>query len=321
MLTSFFLLIGGFMLLVKGADYLVGGSSAIARRLGIKPIIIGLTLVAFGTSTPELVVNIVSVLGGKPEIAVGNILGSNIVNILLILGISAFIFPLIVDRRSAWRGIPLAMVSSVLPLLLATNFFTLPSGTHVLSRIDGAILFAFFLYFLYDTREAARGMVGEEEEVPHNVSRLSRNILFSVMGLFGLVVGGKLVVDGAVAIAQSFGMPESIIALTIVAIGTSLPELVTSVVAAYKKEADIAVGNIIGSNIFNVFLILGVSSLIAPLPFSTDAVTDLLMTLAATVLFFVAVFVGRRYTLERWQGIAFVGVYVAYIWFLLTTRV
>ena len=141
------------MLLVKGADYLVGGSSAIARRLGIKPIIIGLTLVAFGTSTPELVVNIVSVLGGKPEIAVGNILGSNIVNILLILGISAFIFPLIVDRRSAWRGIPLAMVSSVLPLLLATNFFTLPSGTHVLSRIDGAILFAFFLYFLYDTRD------------------------------------------------------------------------------------------------------------------------------------------------------------------------
>lgn len=308
----------GFAVLIKGADLLVGGASSIANRFGVSALVIGLTIVAFGTSAPELVVNIMSSLQGNTDIAIGNILGSNIVNILLILGISSLIFPLAVQKSTVWKEIPLALLAMIMVAIMANDMVVDGASTSSLTRIDGFVLIGFFVIFLYYifgiSKESAN--TGETEEKIEKYS-FGRSSLMVVLGITGLVVGGKWIVDGAVAFAAGFGVSEALIGLTIVAVGTSLPELATSAVAAYRRNVDIAIGNIVGSNIFNVFWILGVSALIKPLPFSPALTVDLMVAVIATVLLFLALFVGKRHTLERWQGGIFVALYVAYIIYLI----
>jgi cation:H+ antiporter len=311
------LFIVGFVLLIKGADYLVTGASSLAFKLGIAPLVIGLTIVAFGTSAPELVVNLLASFSGSTDIAIGNILGSNIVNILVILGITAIIFPLTVQKSTVWKEIPFAFLGVVVLAFMASDALLDGAATSVLSRIDGLLLMSFFAIFLYYIVGIAKQSPDDTQEKPADLS-LMRSGLLIAAGLVGLVIGGKWIVDGAIVFAQSLGVSEALIGLTIVAIGTSLPELATSVVAALKKNVDIAVGNIVGSNIFNIFWILGISAFITPLPFAPAMTTDILVTLGASLLLFLALFVGKRHTIEKWQGFAFIGLYVLYVVYVIS---
>jgi cation:H+ antiporter len=308
----------GFVLLIKGADLLVSGASSMANKFGVSALVVGLTIVAFGTSAPELVVNILASLQGNTDIAIGNIAGSNIVNILLILGISAMIYPLAVQKGTTWKEIPFALLAIVVVTIMASDMFIDGASTSALSRIDGLVLIGFFIIFLYYIFGLAKASAGQpgSEEVIEQYSWV-RSSLMVGGGIAGLVIGGKWIVDGAVVFASGLGVSEALIGLTIVAVGTSLPELATSAVAAYKRNADIAVGNIVGSNIFNIFWILGVSAIIRPLPLSPMLVIDLLVAIFATVLLFVVLFVGKRHVLERWQGGVFIVVYIVYIWYLI----
>jgi len=311
------LFIVGFVLLIKGADYLVTGASSLAFKLGIAPLVIGLTIVAFGTSAPELIVNLLASFSGNTDIAIGNILGSNIVNILVILGVSAIIFPLTVQKSTVWKEIPFALLGVVVLAFMASDALLDGAATSVLTRIDGLVLISFFAIFLYYIVGIAKQSPDDTQEKPADLS-LVRSGLLIAAGLVGLVIGGKWIVDGAIVFAQSLGVSEALIGLTIVAIGTSLPELATSVVAALKKNVDIAVGNIVGSNIFNIFWILGISAFITPLPFAPAMTTDILVTLGASLLLFLALFVGKRHTIEKWQGFAFIGLYVLYVVYVIS---
>lgn len=308
----------GFVFLIKGADILVDGATSLAKRLGVSALVIGLTIVSFGTSAPELVVNLLASFSGSTDIAIGNVVGSNIVNILLILGLSACVYPLTVKRSTVWKEIPFALLAVTVLAVLASDTLINGMATSELSRGDGLVLASFFLIFLYyifGLAKAEPAVVDEAESVAL-VSK-TKAVSMVVVGIGGLVLGGKWIVDGAVALASGFGVSESLIGLTIVAVGTSLPEMATSVVAAYRRNVDIAVGNVIGSNIFNIFWILGLSATIAPLPFASALGIDLLVMLGATLVLFLALFVGKRHVLERWQGVGFVFLYVLYIVYLL----
>jgi cation:H+ antiporter len=310
-------LLGGLLLLYKGADWLVSGSSSLARRLGIKPIIVGLTVVAFGTSAPEMFVNLTASLEGKADIAMSNIIGSNIANVLLILGIVALVRPLILKSQTVSREIPIALLASALVWILASDRLLVGGASNGLNRIDGLILLAFFAAFLYYVVSVAVRERGAREE---KARAIGISIGLSALGLFGLALGGKLTIDGASALAAAFGLSERFIGLTIVAIGTSLPELLTSVVAAMRKHGDLAIGNIIGSNIFNVFWILGLSAVIKRLP-ATDANRhDVLVAVAATALLLVFSLIGKKFVLERWQGAILLLVYATYIGVLALAR-
>lgn len=326
MLLTYILFIVGFAALIKGAGLLVDGASSLAKRLGVSALMIGLTIVAFGTSTPELIVNIFASLKGNSDIAIGNILGSNIANILLILGISAAIYPLAVKKGTVWKEIPFSFLAVLVLALMVNDALIDNSPFSGLTRIDGFVLISFFIIFLYyafgiskaepadaEIPEYSRGTI----ETKPRLHSLSRSCLMVSGGLIGLVLGGKWIVDGAVAIATNFGVSEALLGLTVVAVGTSLPELATSAVAAYKKNVDIAVGNIVGSNIFNIFWILGVSAIIRPLPFSQTLMSDVLVTIAATLLLFATMFIGKRHILEQWQGICFIVLYVGYVIYLI----
>lgn len=304
----------GFVLLIKGANMLVDGASALASRLGISALVIGLTIVAFGTSAPELVVNLLASLSGNTDIAIGNVVGSNIANILLILGMSAAVYPLAVKSTTVWKEIPFALLAVTVLYVLANDVLIDGASVSVLSRIDGLILMSFFVIFLYYIIGLAKSGNVEVEEVPSLTVPMAS--FYTVLGIAGLVVGGKWIVDGAIAIASLLGVSESLIGLTIVAIGTSLPEMATSVVAAYKKNVDIAVGNVVGSNIFNVFWILGISAFVNPLPFAPALNLDLMVTIGVTLSLFLALFVGKRHEIERWQGVVFVFLYIFYISYL-----
>jgi len=308
----YILMVVGFGLLIKGADFLVDGASAIAKKFGVSALVIGLTIVAFGTSAPELIVNIFASVQGNTDIAIGNILGSNIANILLILGISSMIFPLTVKKGTVWKEIPLGLLAIVVVAIMANDRIIDGGGFSGLTRIDGLILISFFIIFLYYTFGISKVEGVEETDTIHNYSVL-RSVMMVIIGLVGLTLGGKWIVDSAVTIAEGLNISQAVIGLTVVAIGTSLPELATSAVAAYKKNTDIAVGNIVGSNIFNLFWILGVSAIINPLPFSSVLMRDVIMTIIATFLLFAFLFVGKRHLLERWQGFCFVIIYIAYI--------
>lgn len=308
----------GFVLLIKGADWLVSGASSVASRYGVSPLVIGLTIVAFGTSAPELIVNLVASLQGNTDIAIGNVVGSNIANILLILGISALIYPLTVQKSTVWKEIPFALLAVVMVTILANDVLIDQFSTSAITRIDGFVLIGFFIIFLYYVFGVAFNSpqaVPEGEKI--EMYSLTRSSGMIISGLVGLVIGGKWIVDGAVTFASSLGVSEALIGLTIVAVGTSLPELATSAVAAYKKNVDIAVGNIVGSNIFNVFWILGMSAVIKPLPFDVKLNFDMVVVIITTMLLFLALFVGRKHTIERWQGGVFVAAYVMYTIFLI----
>ncbi len=310
---TYLLLLVGFVFLIKGAGFLVDGSSSLAKKMNISNLVIGLTIVAFGTSAPELFVNLFASLNGTTDIAIGNIVGSNIANILLILGISAIIYPLKVGKGTVWKEIPLSLLAAGLLLVMANDALIDGVNFNALTRIDGIILIAFFVVFLYYTFGIAGETEDESEESSLPVYSGMRSVGLIILGLVGLVIGGQWIVSSAIAIALSMGLSDTLIGLTIVAIGTSLPELATSAVAAYKKNTDIAVGNVVGSNIFNIFWILGLSSIISPLPFASKLNFDLLAMVGASALLFVWMFLGKRHVLERWQGIFFVCTYIVYL--------
>lgn len=307
-MLSFIMLVVGFALLVWGADKFVAGASAFARRLGVSPLLVGLTIVAFGTSAPELAVSLTAALQGANEIAVGNVLGSNVFNLLVVAGLSAVLCPLIMDRTLLRRDWPLSVAAAVLLLL-----FLAPDLT--ISRVEGLILLAVFIVVLVVQIRAAmqgRGAAdSEEEEIPMSPLLIGVNI---VLGLACIIIGGQLAVNGATGIARMFGLSETLIGLTIVAIGTSLPELVTSLVAAHKGQNEIAMGNVIGSNLFNILLILGVSASITPIPVQAVSVIDCIVLIAASVIFYLPAMRGK---LGRAPGAVMALCYVAYTAYLI----
>lgn len=306
-------LILGLVVLIKGADLLVNGAASIARRLRISDLVIGLTVVAFGTSTPELFVNLLASFKGTTDIAVGNILGSNIANILLILGVCALIHPLSVTRGMVWKGIPFSLLA-VIVLGITVNDRLLDSATiAVISRSDGLVLLSFFVIFLYYSFAVAAEVPGLDTHMPTKQYRLPVALLLTIAGLAGLALGGKWIVDGAVAIALQLGMSEVLVGLTIVAVGTSLPELAASAMAVRKGNVEIAIGNVVGSNIFNIFLVLGVSATVKPLPFPIGGNLDIIVVTLASLLLFLFMFTGLRRFLDRWEGVIFVLLYAVYI--------
>ena len=317
MLTAIILLLIGLVILILGAEGLVRGASSISKKAGIPPLVIGLTIVAFGTSAPELIVNIFSAVKGTTDIAIGNIIGSNISNMLLILGISALIVNLKVQKSTTWKEIPFAALSVLMLFVMANDKIFDKAGADILTRTDGLVLLGFFAIFMYYTIELFKK--GNEDSSGDEIKTYSYpiSVLLAVGGLVFLFFGGKLLVDQAVILAKLAGLSEIFIGLTVVAIGTSLPELATSVIAAKKGESDIAIGNVVGSNIFNVFWILGITSTIRPLPLNLNANIDILICLMVTLALFVAMFIGKKQKLEKWQGILFVLSYFIYIIYLI----
>lgn len=318
-MLNILLLAAGFVVLIYGANKLVDAASDLALRLKVPPIVIGLTIVAFGTSAPELSVNLIAAARHSTDIALGNIIGSNILNILLILGISSAIAPLTVKSNTTWIEIPLAFLSALVVLAMVSDIWLDQAGQGKVSRSDGIILLFFFIIFLVYNFQLARRGIAEGEEAPETkLYSLPMAVFYILFGLALLVLGGRLIVDNAVALARLAGLSERLIGLTVVSIGTSLPELATSIVAARKKSTDLAIGNVVGSNIFNVFLVLGLSSIVYPIPISGGNVFDILVNILASALLFIFLFTGKGRRLERWEGILFVLLYLAYlIWLIL----
>lgn len=315
-IISIGLFLVGLTILLLGAEGLVRGASSISKNAGVPPIVIGLTVVAFGTSSPEFVVNTLSASKGVTDIALGNIIGSNIANILLILGASALITELSIQKNTVWKEIPFATLAVLVVFAMANDIFLDNETTNVLTRIDGLILLIFFAIFMYYIFELAReGTVEIREE--EYVYPMHISIILTIGGLLFLFFGGQLLVEQAVNLARLAGLSELFIGLTIVAIGTSLPELATSLLAAKKGQIDLAVGNVVGSNIFNIFWILGVTGVIAPIPVSVNANVDITICLLVNVALFIAMFVGKKHKLKRWQGGVFIIVYIIYLTYLI----
>jgi cation:H+ antiporter len=306
----------GFLPLVFGANILVDGASSLAKKLNIPNIVIGLTIVAFGTSAPELIVNIFAALSKNTEIVLGNIVGSNIFNILGILGVAAFIYPLAVKTNTTWIEIPLALLASVSIIILGNDSFIDNSSWSGLSRIDGIVLLLFFIIFLsYNIKLAKAGR--DQDDIAVKDLTIFKSILLLIIGFGLLVLGGRIIVLFAVKFAQLIGIPERIIALTIISIGTSLPELATSIIAALKRNVDIAIGNVVGSNIFNIFFILGLSSVITPVQVMAISNIDLVVNIVASLMLFVFIFTGKERKIEKWEGIIFILLYISYIYYLI----
>ena len=310
-MLSFVMLVIGFVLLVWGADKFVEGASALARKMGVSPLLVGLTIVAFGTSMPELAVSVTAALRGANEIAVGNVVGSNMFNLLVVAGLSAVICPLVMDKMLLRRDWPLSIFAAVL-LLVAI------APDHVIARWEGAVLLVIFAVILSRQIKAAlndRAQLAAAEAEAAEMTKSPVLIWVNiVLGLACIVLGGQLAVNGATGIARMFGLSETLIGLTIVAIGTSLPELVTSIVAARKGQNEIAMGNVIGSNLFNILLILGVSSVITPIPVQATSIIDCLFLIAISVVFYLP---ARKGKLGRLPGAVMAAMYVAYTAYLI----
>lgn len=307
-------LVVGLVLLVKGADWLVDGASKLAKRLGVTDLVIGLTIVAFGTSMPEFVVNMVSVVDGATDLAITNILGSNIINTLVILGCSALVCPLVAQRSTVRLDIPLNIVAGVLVLVFV--FISSPMEPKGLSRIEGLallVVFAAFLVYTFYTAKADATTTTESTPFP-----IWKCVVLILAGLVGLVVGGEMIVKSAVAIARYCGVAEAVIGLTIVALGTSLPELATSVVAAFKHNNDIAIGNVVGSNIFNVFFILGTSAIIKHLPVYPGIEIDAALV-AVSALAVWLLLCNKNRSINRWGGALLLVIYAGYLTYRLLT--
>ncbi|HQO08686.1 MAG TPA: calcium/sodium antiporter [Clostridiales bacterium] len=310
------LLISGFIPLILGAGLLVDSSSSLAKKLNIPNIVIGLTIVAFGTSAPELVVNVFSSLDHNSDITLGNVMGSNIFNILCILGISALIFPLKVKSNTTWIEIPMCLLSAIVVMILANDIFLDGADRSLLTRTEGLVLLAFFLIFIgYNIQMMRTGSYSEI--VPVKEMTVLKAVLFIVLGLAGLVAGGKIIVVFATKFATELGISQRIIALTIVSVGTSLPELATSAMAAKKKNVDIAIGNIVGSNIFNAFYILGTSATIYPVATQDLSNFDMTVNIVASLLLFVFIFTGKDRKIEKIEGAILLLLYISYLIILL----
>lgn len=316
MIIHVILLLVGLVLILSGANFLTDGAAALAKRFNISSLVIGLTIVAFGTSAPELTVSVVSAINGSAELAIGNVVGSNIFNILMIVGVTAVVAPIRITRGTLTKEIPLAILSSVVVLICANDLFLGTGTENVINRADGLLMLCFFLIFLGYTFAIAHNY-SDEESAKIKSLPVWRCVVYIIGGLAALIFGGRLFVDGSSEIARSLGVGESIIGLTLVAMGTSLPELATSVVAALKKNPEIAIGNVIGSNLFNVFFVLGASAAISPLPLGGITNFDLLYLLGASVLMF---FVGKYHKermITRAEGIVMILAYVIYTGYLI----
>jgi cation:H+ antiporter len=312
-MISVFALLAGLAVLIKAADFLVSGASAVASRLGVPSLVIGLTVVSFGTSLPEMLVTMISGLRGNADLAIANVIGSNIANVLLVLGIAAIVRPLPVRNSTVVSEIPFSLTAALLVGFLANS--ALFSGLPELSinRLDGVLLLFFFcMFMLYVLKVSLENGNTEVTARPTNMS-MPRAMAYLLLGIVGLYFGGDWVVDGAVGVAQLLNVDDALIGLTIVAIGTSSPELVASAVAAYRNEADIAVGNIVGSNIFNLLWVLGLTATVVELPFEAVSNTDLVMVIASSALIILALVSSRNNTIMRLHGSVFVVLYLGYL--------
>lgn len=311
---NYVLILVGFVLLIKGADYFVDGASAIAKTFKIPTLVIGLTIVAFGTSAPEAAVSITSAIQGQNAIAMGNVVGSNIFNLLMVVGVSAFICPFSVKKSILLKEFPFVLLSGIVLLVISFDTALQGSAQNILTRGDGIILLLFFGIFMYYLIAMAITSKDDDcediEEMP-----LKKSILLSIIGIIGIVFGGKIVVDSASAIAIQWGMSETLVGLTIVAIGTSLPELVTSVVAAKKNQSDIALGNVIGSNMFNAFFILGISATIHPIEIGASVITDLVVLLIVTLITYA--FAISKKKVNKMEGATLVIIYIIYMAYII----
>jgi len=315
-MISYLLIILGIVFLYMGGNWFVEGASALAKRLGISSLVIGLTVVAFGTSAPELIVNIMASFQENSGMAFGNIIGSNLINTLLILGLAGVIAPLSVQSSTVWKEIPLSMLAVLVLVVLSNKIALADDSINVLTRVDGLILLFFFLIFVYYIFESIKNNKVSPSNKVEKYSGMNISLML-IGGLTSLIIGGRMTVDGAVSIARDMGISDFLISSTVIAAGTSLPELVTSVSAAIKKEMDISMGNIIGSNIFNIFLVMGISSTISPLMVPTGVNTDLSILAIATFLCFLFMFTGKKHSLERWEAIIFVTMYIGYVLFII----
>lgn len=310
-MVEYILFFIGFVLLLKGGDILVDGSVAAAKKLGISQLAIGLTIVAFGTSAPEFAVNIIASLQGHAAVALGNILGSNIANILLILGVAALINPLTVQKSTILREIPFSLLAVIVLAILTNDILLEGHSDAMISRGDGLILLTFFSIFLYYVFSVMKS--GPEEEGESSDMSTLKAVLYIVGGCVGLVIGAQWIVDGAITIALAAGISQRVVGLTIVAIGTSLPELAASAIAARRGNSDIAIGNVVGSNIFNIFWVLAVSAAITPLPIEEGINLDLALLVLSSLLLMGTLLVGRNHMIKSRHGLLFLVLYAFYM--------
>lgn len=314
MTLQILILLGGLALILFGANWLVDGSSSIAKRFGISEFVIGLTIVGIGTSTPEMVVSFLSAFQGKADMAIGNIVGSNIFNTLMILGVTALIAPLTITKSNLKKDIPLNIFVTVLLILLGMNFTIFGLGQDQLSRIDGAILLAIFAWYLYTSFKSD---TADEDGEGIKEYKTGISVLLIVAGLGALIAGGKLFVNSATELAKMFGVSDKFIAITVMAAGTSMPELATCAVAALKGRGQLALGNVLGSNISNILLILGGSALINPLSFGGMTYVDLGVVLAGAIFILASAYLFKKKQLDRFEGIVLLLVEAGYMWYLI----
>lgn len=308
----------GFIILIKWADLLVSWASALGLRANIPPLVIGLTIVAFWTSSPELAVNVFAAIEWKTDLAIWNILGSNIANILLILWVTAIVYPVTAKGSTIWKEIPFALLGALVLWIMANDILLDGSTISQISRSDSIVLlwfFIIFLYYVFGISKIKEVKTADDESIAK--MSLLKSISFTIIGLVWLVLGWKFIVDGAVELAKNLWLSEAVIGLTVVAIGTSLPELATSIVAAFKKQSDIAIGNVVWSNIFNIFAILGISGIITPIKVQSSGNIDIWMTILASIVLFVFLFFWKKHQITRWKGILMVSMYVGYLGYLL----
>lgn len=313
MLLTYLLLFVGFAILIKGADFLVTGASSTAKKYGISNLTIGLTVVAFGTSMPELIVSLLAAINGENDASFGNVIGSNNFNLLFIIGIAGIIYPLVVQNNTVKYEIPISMFAAAILFILVNDQKLWGSERNVLSRLDSIILlllFSGFLAYVYKTMIRTSDL---EEGEKIKLYSIPVSLGLIGLGLAMLIGGGKLVVDNAILVAHHFGLSEKLIGLTILAAGTSLPELATSAVAAYRRNADIAIGNVVGSNIFNIFFILGITGLVRPISYNVLLNFDVYVLLASTIILIIFMVTLKRQKVDRWEAAILLISYIAYV--------
>ncbi|MFE8702841.1 calcium/sodium antiporter [Cytobacillus sp. FJAT-54145] len=315
---TYILLLVGFALLIKGADYFVEGASKIAQSLNVSPLLIGLTIVAFGTSSPEATVSIVAALEQNAGVAIGNVVGSNIFNITFVVGVTALLNPLTVESETIRKEIPFTLLASIALIVLISDISLQSFQNNFITRSDGLIFllfFAIFLYYIFEVARNSRDQMKESPKAQKEKTFSGKSVLFTILGLAAIIFGGDLVVDNASKIAISFGMSETLVGLTIVAVGTSLPELITSVTAALKKESEIALGNIVGSNIFNILFVLGAASVISPLAVDSKIFIDVLLMILLTGV--LLIFSRTHFKIGKYEGIFLASAYILYMVYII----
>ncbi|KGA96436.1 K+-dependent Na+/Ca+ exchanger [Alkalihalobacillus alcalophilus ATCC 27647 = CGMCC 1.3604] len=318
-MLDYILLLVGFVVLIGGANYFVNGASTMAKYLSISPLVIGLTIVAFGTSAPEVIISILAALRGSSEMAIGNVVGSNLFNMTFIVGVMAIISPLAVQDNTIRKEIPFTLLASVTLFIFMNDIFLHSGAKNVITRSEGIIflvLFAVFLYYILEViRKQRKKERGKQVSIPREEKKWGKAIAISILGLLAILLGGEFVVSSSSAIAIDLGMSETLVGLTIVAIGTSAPELVTAIIAAIKKESDIALGNIVGSGVFNILFVLGVAATITPLTVDPRVILDVIILIFFTLI--LLIFSRTKHTVGKGEGSILVLMYVIYLIYII----